>query len=346
MTQSWLKAWWTVPRWRHVILEALVALCLAFLVWLYIHSRARETLDQVAVPVAIHLPPAQQDQYLLEIPGKPRVTATFSGPASRIREMRHKLQRSQVKITAEYTIPSDRQNEAFWSDVFRVDPAQVPVPPGVTVELVEETRAIPLTVHRVIERSLPVKLEYTGEARVTQLKVEPAVVLVRGPKTLLDRAQAMSTLPYAFAPPSDETSDPLVKDQATLATELDGRPVQVAPSQITFRCKVAPRKRVYELRDVPVHFLCPTRFPWRPRFNEERHGKIVLRLVGPAGEDPPPVLAYVDLTKGTFGRGRNLEPVRLQLPKDFQLADNNPLLVAFELEEMDRAAATTETVDP
>ena len=64
-----------------------------------------------------------------------------------------------------------------------------------------------------------------------------------------------------------------------------------------------------------------------------------LRLIGPAGDDLPPVLAYVDLTKGTFGRGRNLEPLRLQLPKDFQLADNTPLLVAFQLEEVERAAA-------
>ena len=82
-----------------------------------------------------------------------------------------------------------------------------------------------------------------------------------------------------------------------------------------------------------------------PRFADDQHGRTTLRLIGPTGEESPPVLAYVDLTKGTFGRGRNLEPLRLQLPKDFQLADNTPALVAFELEEMDRAAAAEE-MDP
>jgi hypothetical protein len=118
--------------------------------------------------------------------------------------------------------------------------------------------------------------------------------------------------------------------------------VQVTPAQIAFRCKVAPRKKIYELHDIPVHFLCPTQFPWRPRFTDDRHSKTTLRLIGPTSDEPPPVLAYVDLTKGTFGRGRNLEPLRLQLPKDFQLVDNTPALVVFELEESDRAAATAD----
>jgi hypothetical protein len=86
-------------------------------------------------------------------------------------------------------------------------------------------------------------------------------------------------------------------------------------------------------------------FPWRPGFADERQGRVSLRLIGPTGDEPPPVLAYIDLTKGTFGRGRNLEPLRLQLPKDFQLADNSPPLVAFQLEELDRTATAAE-VDP
>jgi hypothetical protein len=342
MRQHWLQAWWTAPRFRHFLLEAVIAFCLAFIVWLYIHSRGQETLDQVRIPVHIQLTVGQREQYVLDVPGSPRVVASFYGPASRIRELRRKLQRGQIKTTIDYAVADGRQQDASFSDTLRVEPSQLSAPPGVTAELVEETRSISITVHRLIERTLPVKLEYTGDARVTMVKLEPAMVVVRGPKSVLDRAQAVPTLPYAFAALSDETSDPVVKDQAKLATELEGRPVQVTPQLVSFRCKVAPKKKIYELHDVPVHFLCPMQFPWRPRFLEDRQAKVELRLIGPAGEELPPVLAYVDLTRGTFGRGRNLEPLRLQLPKDFQLADNNQPLVAFFLEEMDRAAAAAE----
>ena len=58
-------------------------------------------------------------------------------------------------------------------------------------------------------------------------------------------------------------------------------------------------------------------------------------------ETPPPVLAFVDLTLGNFSRGRNLEPVRLQLPRDFQLVQNTAPLLAFTLEEPDRPTTTT-----
>ena len=87
-------------------------MCLAFLVWLYIHSRARETLDHVQVPVAVQLTAAQCDQYSLELPATPRVIASFIGPSSRIRELRQQLQRGQVKVAIDYTVPSGRQQEA------------------------------------------------------------------------------------------------------------------------------------------------------------------------------------------------------------------------------------------
>ena len=70
------------------------------------------------------------------------------------------------------------------------------------VELVEGSRSFPITVQRLSERTLPVKLEHTGDARVTQVRLEPPTVLVRGPKALLDRAQGIATTPYALHRPA------------------------------------------------------------------------------------------------------------------------------------------------
>src|SRR5205823_91027 len=137
-------------------------------------------------------------------------------------------------------------------------------------------------------------------------------------------------------------SDPQTREQVDLVTELEGRPIQTSPRNVQFRCKVAPKQKLYELTDVPVHFLCPVGFGLRPRFVDDRPAKVSLQLLGPAGDEPPPVLAFVDLTLGNLGRGRNLEPVRVQLPRDFQLMQNSTPLIAFTLDEPDRAAATTQ----
>src|SRR5438552_18437649 len=80
------------------ITSALVALSLAFLVWLYVRSRDQETLDNVAVPVQIAVASAQADHYELEINGPSQVPVSFTGPPSRIRELRAMLQRGELQI--------------------------------------------------------------------------------------------------------------------------------------------------------------------------------------------------------------------------------------------------------
>ncbi len=41
--------------------------------------------------------------------------------------------------------------------------------------------------------------------------------------------------------------------------------------------------------------------------------------------------AFVDLTRGRFPAGRYHEPVQLQLPKDFELVQEPPRGVSFQL---------------
>jgi hypothetical protein len=338
-----IKTWWTTFRFRHIVLEAIVAVCLAFLVWLYTHSRTSDSTDFVQVPVQIQLPPGQRDLFAIESQGQTRINVMFSGPYGRIRELRRKIQRGAVQAVVPLAVPEEKQHETSYGDVAHVSIADISVPPGVTVELAEDNASIPVTIHRVIERILPVRLDVTGEVRVSQLKIEPATVTVRGPKAILDRVSFVSTQPCSLRPdPEGSSTDRLLRDQVDLVTELEGRPIQTSPRCVQFRCKVDARQKLYELTDVPVHFLCPVGFPLRPRFTDERPGKVTLRVVGPAAESPPPVLAFVDLTPGNFARGRNLEPVRLQLPKDFQLVQTPPPLVAFTLEEMEASGVRSQ----
>jgi hypothetical protein len=153
------------------------------------------------------------------------------------------------------------------------------------------------------------------------------------------------TKPYALTVPSN--SDGMVKDQVVLVTELEGRPVTATPRMVSFQCKVQPKQQIHELVEVPVRFLCPPQFMWRATFHGDE-GKVRLRLMGPAGEEPSPVIAFVDLTGAGPFRGRNSGQIHLQLPKDFTLVECIPPVISFYLEECDRpmpaSAAVSEDV--
>jgi len=233
----------------------------------------------------------------------------------------------------QFTVPEDKQKESTYCDVANIEGAKLSVPPGIMVEWNDTNPSVPVTVHRLVERTLPVKLDFTGVVRVSQIKLEPATVSVRGPKVVLDRAQAISTLPFELsAPGGDEPKETHAHEGVALATELDGRAVQVTPSQVQFKCKVMPRKKVYEIAELPIRFAMPDQFPWHARFGEQG-GKLSLRVIGPAGENGPTVRAYIDLAQEAFGRGRNVGPVRIELPKDFELVDRHTLMAAFYLDD-------------
>ena len=134
------------------------------------------------------------------------------------------------------------------------------------------------------------------------------------------------------APDTASASESLLRGEVALVRELDGRAVQCSPATVAFRFRLHPKQRTYELADVPIQFLCPPGFAWRPRFARPGDGRVTVRVTGPATDDVPQVQAFVDLTQGTFEAGRNREPVRLQLPRDFQPAADGPRLVPFLLE--------------
>jgi hypothetical protein len=91
---------------------------------------------------------------------------------------------------------------------------------------------------------------------------------------------------------------------------------------------------------VPVNFLCPANSGLRPHWmrNDERAGRITLKVLGPPVAELPPIAAYVDLTRPAFQAERDVtqvlyadEPVRVQLPPDFSLAQEPPPAAPFLL---------------
>ena len=305
------------------VLSSLVALSLALLVWLYARSRDQEIRDNIPIPVRITLPADLEDQYHLELSGPAQVLASFSGPPLRIRELNGILQRNELGVDVTLTVPEERLAESRYSDTVVIESSDIHAPPGVTPLVLEGRNRIPVTLHRLVERRLPVRFEHAGDEPSVPVVVEPATVLVRGPQELLDKVRAVPTQFSEMPPPGSSLRVGLVQ-------ELERRAVRVTPNRVTVRVS-AKAPKVYEVPDVPVQFLCPPNFALRPKFIDERGGRVTVRVEGPAQDEAPRVRAFIDLTRGGFAPGLNHEPVQLQLPKDFQLAQEAPREAAFLL---------------
>jgi hypothetical protein len=302
---------------------------------LYARSRDQEVLDNASVPVLVTLAPEQAEHYSLELTGANHVMVSFTGPPLRVREVQSMLQHNELQVALSFTVPAEHLNESRYTDSILVESADVHTPPGVTAVLVEGRNHISVTLHRLIERRLPVRLDSIRDEMAGPVVIEPATVLVRGPQDVLDRARVISTQPMEL-PPRAPSSLAGSIGRVALVEELEGRPVRVVPNRVTIR-QPAQARKVYELPEVPVHFLCPVDFPLRPKFLSERAGRINLRVRGPVGDEPPKVYAFLDLTSGRYPAGRYHEPVQVQLPKDFELVQDPPRGVSFQLVSPDAA---------
>lgn len=319
------------------LISASIAMILGFLVWLYARSRDQEMLDNVPVPVQISLVAPQAEQYDLQITGSSQVTASFAGPPTRMRELRNLLQRGGLGVQVTFAVPPDRQGEGRYLDTVRIDAGDIHPPPGVRATVVEGRNRIPVTLRRLVERRLPVHLDTALEERISKIAVEPTMVLVRGPQDILERTRAVPTQPYVLPrrPELTAVQNPVTATSVPLVQELEGRPIKTMPRAVAVRLTLQARQKMYEVVDVPVQFLCPANFPFRPEWRNERDGRISLRLIGPTGEERPVVSAYIDLTRRKFEAGFYAEePVRLQLPKDFQLGQGPTPTATFQLKPL------------
>lgn len=329
------------------ILTPVIALGLALLVWMYTRSRDQEQIDNWPVPVELEVNPEQAANYENGTRGPHEVKVSFIGPPSRIRELRKVLHRGEVRLTKTITVPPDRESEPRFDQTLRIEPAQVPVPPGVMAVILENQNSIPVTLWRVVEKQLPVRLnkQDLGD-RVDQEILEPSTVTVRGRQDDLSRTVDISTQPVTIE--GKQTNQPVtVEEHVAVSPELFNRPVRVTPSVISVRFVLKPRQTLKELTEVPVNFLCPPNFPFRPEFVNERAGKIALRVLGPATEDRPAVTVYVDLTVRKFGAGLHAEePLKIQLPPGFTLVGVPPRLSSFRLVPIDGPMKSNDAVIP
>jgi hypothetical protein len=319
-----------IPRFA---LEMIVALSLAFLVWLYIRTRHQESLDHVPIPVQISLAPVFADKYDLEIEGSRHINVSFIGPPSRIHELRGMLGRGEVRVNIPVVVPPSHWHESRYRESVHIHAGDVPAPPGVAVQISGGGNRIPITIRKLGEQQLAVRLDHSADERISQIEIKPQSVLVKGPQEILEHTVSVPTIRYhlpSFPGPTGKLPKELTVD-LPLVKEMEGRPIQLSQASVRIRISLKPLPREFVLRDLPVRFLCPASFPFRPLVTARHEGKIVLRVKAPATGTAPSVFAYVDLTRGDFHPGLNVQPVRLQLPPDCQLDQELPEPLEFDL---------------
>jgi hypothetical protein len=83
--------------------------------------------------------------------------------------------------------------------------------------------------------------------------------------------------------------------------------------------------------ELAVHFLCPDGFFLQPRMISGNGTKMSIRIEGPVGAGPPKAIAYVDLTRRPYDKGKYAEPVHVDLPAGYRVEKDDIPAVAFEL---------------
>jgi hypothetical protein len=323
------------------IVSVVVSIALAFLVWLYARSRDQETMDNVPIPVHVRLPERDAGQFLLEVNGPGHVPASFTGPPSRMHELREMIQRGELAVEVTASVPPDWHGEGRVLDTIRVATSDLHPPAGIHAQIAEGMSRVPVTLRRIVERRLPVRVDHGMHDRLLQCQAEPATVVVRGPQDVLDRTSAAPTRPFV-SPPNEAGSslrEVVIRGTANMANELDGTRVEVTPARVAVQITLRPIRKVYEVQ-VPVSFLCPAGYAMRPQWMrpDDRSGRIPLKIIGPPVAELPPIAVYVDLTRPAFQAERDVtqvlysdEPVRVQLPPDFSLAQDPPPASPFLL---------------
>lgn len=142
------------------LLSVLMAVCLALLVWLYTRSRDHEMLDNVTLPVEVVLAPRYAEHYHLEVTGQAQILTSFTGPVQRIRELQMMMQRKELQVVKTFNVPDERLNESRFTEAVVIEAGDLNAPPGVTPLVKQGHNRVLCTLHRLVERRLPVRFDH------------------------------------------------------------------------------------------------------------------------------------------------------------------------------------------
>lgn len=334
------------------VVTPVIALGLAFLIWVYLRSRDQE-VQVYSVPVKVSIDAQQEDRYVFESKPDTKMRVKFYGLPARLRAVKEMVDLGELALRRVARAPAevDQRLDSEYQETLQFDATALTptLPLGVHAEIAPADARVPVVFKRIIEKTLLVQpnISLAGYELDGPVRAEPPTVKVTGPKSVLDQVSHLVLDAWQPTPPAG--FELMTENSVELTSKLrvpakigrEAVTVKVTPEVVEVKVKVKPALRVYELTDVPVHFLCPADFPYRPQFPSESHATCKVRVRGPANKSPE-VRAYVDLpalaAQQALKHGTYPDvTISVDLPNGFFLDGAPPKLSAFKLVQLDPA---------
>ena len=275
------------------------ALAVAVMIWLFAAQRLTEQVD-LTLDLTIDEPPS----YQIISPPQERVRLRIAGPGSLVRRLRSEATQGYLKLSHALK-PEDTEDgwmtmqpSANWLNIPEDELVQLDIR-GV------QPRRVRFLVSEIVDRLMPVKVQFSGEPRsgyeIGEARVVPSDVKVRGPQWMLDKLQAVRTRPFGIGG-IDASFSGRVQLVAEEEVEVSGQAVKVPLSLSTEAVRVyvdVKRQSVEKtFENVPVGVWTTLNFPYAVQVEEGANVAITVsglpREV--SGIERESIQAYVDLT--------------------------------------------------
>ncbi len=212
-----------------------LSVCLAVMLWYFVGSD--DTVDKtVMIPIeVINLP----RDLVISNQFKKEIEVTVSGPRSLILELSNRAVTRQVDLssaTPGSMVISNANNS-------------IPVPRGITVLRVQPSSLI-LSLDKLIQKHFPVKPVVTGRIAagyvLKELKVEPEMVTITGPQTILSQTGELHTESINIEGLSESQQRQVPLQLTPEIVELIGE------TSVTASLQVAQQTVERKIHDIPI----------------------------------------------------------------------------------------------
>jgi YbbR domain-containing protein len=224
------------------------------------------------------------------------------------------------------------------------------------VERQAEPRVVRFTVDRIASRSLPVRAALDGEPEtdyeVSEAAAFPKEVTVRGPKTVIDRLEAIETLPVSVAGLKENFRRKAALPETVDAGDLGAVRIEATPPTVDVVVTVDERRLRKTLDRLPVRVLLPPNAVAKIRVESDPVTVGPVDFVGPASVmeqfGPDSVVAFVRVD---VGAGEVLRPTiknvefHVQDPR-IERADGKAITVRIEFLSSERPNAPPKPEKP
>jgi len=307
----------------------LAAFAMAVALWWFAINEHHEKAS-VAVPVEIKKPEGVE----VEKCSADKIYVVIEGPQRRMREFHQSHRNGDVKVVLTVDLPADNTKDE-WPVSFKIDSLDyfVGIPDLLRLKGAPEPDTVNLVLTRLMQKSLPVKLNIVGdpppgyEIVPGSMGVFPGVVTVRGTRRVLEQAEFIETLPIdlskwpTLGEPEVHVDTRVGTQQSVKIKDKSGKMKAYSVTcDETVRCwiKLVEARETKTLKKLPIHIMVSKDYPYEVKPLEDE--VVEASFTGPRALlgllNEKTVLAYVNVAGLRPSKIPYTVQVRFALPEE------------------------------